>query len=221
MRFVDAQDMFTFLAFSLVATTICVDPGHPSEVGIGTRGKKLTEVAVCWKVALELKKELEHDGYRVVLTKTAERQKVLNKKRAEIANTSGTAFFVRLHCDAGNGTGIETYFPDRQGRVGKMTGPSQDVIRASEAAASKFHPAMIKALGGALRDNGFHSDTKTLIGGKQGALTGSIYSKVPVVLVEMVVLQNPKDEAFFLKAGGYQKMAKALAAGVRAVVPPK
>lgn len=211
--------MLMFLLATAWAPTICIDPGHPSEVGLGTRGKKLTEVGVCWKVALELKRELEHDGYRVVLTKSAEREKVLNKRRAEIANTSDTAFFVRLHCDAGNGTGIETYFPDRQGHVGKMTGPSQAVIKASKEAASKFHPALIKALGGALRDNGFHPDTKTLIGGKQGALTGSIYSKVPVVLVEMVVLQNPKDEAFFLKPGGYGKMAEALAAGVRAVVP--
>lgn len=202
-----------------LAPVICIDPGHPSENGVGTRGKNLTEVAVCWKVALALRDELRAGGYTVVLTKSTENQKVTNRKRAEIANASKAALLLRLHCDAGKGTGFATYFPDRTGKVGKVTGPARAVLSASKAAASKFHPAAVGALDG-LSDAGLHPDTKTMIGGKQGALTGSIYSRVPVLLVEMAVLQNPKDEAFFLAPGGYQKMAKALAAGVRAAVAP-
>ena len=65
---------------------ICIDPGHPSEVGRGTHGKKFTEIQVVWKVALLLKTRLEQDGYRVVLTKSKEDEMVRNKKRADIAN---------------------------------------------------------------------------------------------------------------------------------------
>lgn len=198
---------------------ICIDPGHPSENGIGTRGRTLTEVAVCWKVAVELRASLEDGGYRVVLTKSAERESVTNRRRAEIANTAKAALLVRLHCDAGKGSGLATYYPDRAGRVGNAVGPSKWVRGTSRAAAARFHPAAIQALAKGLPDGGLHADVKTMIGGKQGALTGSIYSKVPVLLVEMAVLQNPKDEAFFLKSGGYRRMASALAAGVRAAVP--
>lgn len=200
------------------APVICIDPGHPSENGVGTRGKKLTEVAVCWNVALALRDELTAGGYAVVLTKNTQHQKVTNKKRAEIANSAKASLLVRLHCDAGTGSGFATYYPDRVGRVGKVTGPSKSVISQSKSAAQKFHPAAVRILNG-LRDSGLHSDTKTLIGSRQGALTGSIYSRVPVLLVEMAVLQNPKDEAFFLEADGYVRMARALAAGVRAAVP--
>ena len=37
------------------AQTVCIDPGHPSEVGEGTRGKRITEMKAAWKVALLLK----------------------------------------------------------------------------------------------------------------------------------------------------------------------
>jgi len=39
-----------------------------------------------------------------------------------------------------------------------------------------------------LKDGGVRGDSKTLIGSKQGALTGSIFSQVPIVTIEMVVL---------------------------------
>jgi N-acetylmuramoyl-L-alanine amidase len=56
------------------------------------------------------------------------------------------------------------------------------------------------------------------VGSRHGALIGSIFSKVPVVLVEMVVLTNAKDEAFLLSAKGRSAMAEALAKGVLAAL---
>lgn len=211
--------MVTSLLAALSAPLICIDPGHPSENGNGTRGKTLSEIRVCWKVSKALEAELKLAGYRVVLTKSAEKEKVTNRRRAEIANSNNAALFLRLHCDAGTGSGFATYYPDRVGKVGRLSGPSKDVIAASAKLAKTFHAAAVNSLSGALRDAGLHADTATLIGGKQGALTGSIYAKVPVLLVEMAVLQNPKDEAFFLAPNGYETMARALAAGVRAAVP--
>lgn len=210
--------VMTLLA-ALSAPLICIDPGHPSENGNGTRGKTLTEIRVCWKVSKALEAELKHAGYRVVLTKGSEKEKVSNRRRAEIANSNKAALFVRLHCDAGTGSGFATYYPDRVGKVGRVSGPAKDVIAASATLARVFHAGAVKSLNGGLRDAGLHADTATLIGGRQGALTGSIYAQVPVLLVEMAVLQNPKDEAFFLAPDGYEKMARALAAGVRAAVP--
>lgn len=199
--------------------TVCVDAGHPSEVGIGTKGKRLTEVGVCWQVALKLKSLLEERGFTVIMTKKSEREHVTNKRRAEIANRAHADLFVRLHCDYAPGeSGTSTYFPDRQGRVGKVRGPSKEVQKQSRAVAERFHPAMMAKLKGKLSDRGLHSDTRTAIGGKQGALTGSIYSRVPVLLVEMAALNTPKDEAFLAKDSGQQQMAEALAEGIAAAL---
>lgn len=203
----------------LAGKRVCIDPGHPSEVGIGTRGKRLTEVGVCWEVGKRLRDLLTELGAEVAMTKRAERQKVLNKDRARIANEFRSDLLVRLHCDAEAGTGTATFYPDRQGRAadGKR-GPSREVIAASKALAPVFHRALISGLGGALKDKGCLPDTRTYVGGKQGALTGSIYSEVPVVLVEMCVLTNPRDEAFLASPAGREKMCRALVEGVRAAL---
>ena len=88
------------MAFSGPGPVICIDPGHPSENGVGTRGKKITEVQAAWKVALILKGLLEQAGFKVVMTKSSENQHVTNKARAETANRAHAALMVRLHCDA-------------------------------------------------------------------------------------------------------------------------
>lgn len=198
---------------------ICIDPGHPSEVGEGTRGKKLTEIRAAWQVGKRLETLLIEGGHTVKLTKNSEKEFVKNRKRAETANAFRADLLVRLHCDSEGGTGFWTYFPDRQGTdsTGKR-GPATDVIAACKALAPVFHRALAAGLKGALRDNGCLPDIRTAVGSKQGALTGSIWSQVPVVLVEMCVLSNPKDEAFLLSEKGQNQMAKALAAGVAAAL---
>ncbi len=202
------------------APTICIDPGHPSEVGRGTRGKHVSEMQVVWETAVSLKDRLEQKGYRVVLTKSKLEQKVVNKDRAIVANKSLAALMVRLHCDAASGSGFTVYYPTQQGTSNGIRGPSKEVLARSNILARKFHSAMAVALQGKLKDNGMKSDLKTHIGGKQGALTGSIYSKVPVLLVEMVVLTNSKDEAFIRSKKGKEAMVGALLRGILAATNP-
>lgn len=200
---------------------ICIDPGHPSEVGRGTHGHKFTEIQVVWKVAVLLKQKLEADGYRVVMTKSSEEEFVRNKRRAEIANNSHAALLIRLHCDAEGGRGFGTYYPSKQGKSEGVTGPSRQVIAESKAAAERFHSAVVQSLDGFLPDRGLMTDLQTAVGHKQGALTGSVFSKVPVLLVEMLVLMNPKDEALLSTNNGFDRLADALRAGIHAAVPLK
>jgi len=203
------------------AQTICIDPGHPSEVGRGATGKKISEMTVAWKTAVALKPMLQKAGYRVVLTKTSEKQFVSNRDRARIANRSGANLLLRLHCDAGPKSGFVTYYPDRTITLPDRTGPSARTLAASKQSAQLFHPAVIKSLNGALWDAGLKTDRDTAVGKKQGALTGSIYSEVPVILVEMLVITNPRDEAWITRPGNIDCLAKALFAGIRAAVPIK
>ena len=197
------------------AVTIAIDPGHPSETSAGDVVQNgTTEVHVVWRVALRLRPLLEQRGYRVVMTKGAEREMVTNRRRAEIANEEGATLLVRLHADTGPHRGFALYHPDRRGSVGGVTGPDTRVIRASREAAVALHAGMAEALGGALRDGGVLGESRTYVGSQQGALTGSIHSRVPAVTVEMVVLADPGDAAFIRSEAGQGRMADAIAAGI-------
>ncbi len=198
--------------------TVCIDPGHPSEVGVGTKGKTLTELHANWTIAIRLRDLLKKGGYRVVMTESHEGEFVRNRRRAEIANGAKADLMVRLHCDASSKPGFAVYFPDRQGKSEGRTGPSSDVLRRTAPLALRFHKALAAGLLGKLADQGLQSDINTAVGSKQGALTGSIFSEVPVVLVEMATITLAHDEAFMLSSQGQKTMAESLAAGVKAAL---
>lgn len=197
---------------------VCIDPGHPSEVGRGTSGKQWSEIHAVWVTSLALKAELARRGFAVVMTKQAENQFVANRERARIANRSHAALLVRLHCDADAGSGFAVYYPDRQGTSHGIRGPSATVLASSKRAAIAFHAAFTATLHGELPDRGLLPDTRTHVGAKQGALTGSIFATEPVLLVEMCVLTNASDEAYIMSARGRSTMARALADGVVAAL---
>lgn len=204
-------------------TVVCIDPGHPSEVASGKNVQNGTsEAHVDWAVASKLRDLLEAKGYEVVLTKESEDELVRNKDRAFVANRARAALMIRLHCDASEERGYAIYYPDREGRARDgTTGPAQDVIDKSRRAAEAVHAAMADDLKDALNDNGVRTDMQTKIGREQGgALTGSIFSDVPVVTIEMVVLSNSQDAQFIKAEAGQQRMAEAIADGVTRFVGP-
>ena len=73
---------------------------------------------------------------------------------------------------------------------------------------------MLSILRGHLKDRGVKGESRTKVGRMQGALTGSILSKAPVVTVEMVFLNNRHDANFIKTEAGQSRMARALANGV-------
>ncbi len=202
---------------------VCIDPGHPSEVASGTEMQNGTnETHVAWVVALKLRSILEERGIEVCMTKTAEDELVRNKDRALTANRARADLMVRLHCDASAARGYSIYHPDRRASKEGVTGPSPQVLEMSARAAQAMHAGMVEVLDGLLTDGGVHGDSQTFVGGKQGgALTGSIFSEVPVVLIEMVVLSNEQDAEFIKTEAGQQKVAEAIANGVMRFVEPQ
>jgi len=198
---------------------ICLDPGHPSETSAGCKGPSgATENHINWVIALQLRDALQAQGYQVVLTKQSEDQKVTNRQRAQIANDAGAAAMIRLHCDAAPASGLGVYYPDRQGTRYGFTGPPRSIITSSAEFARAFYPAAVSALAGHLKGRGIHGDSATYVGARQGALTGSIFARVPVVTVEMCVLTNRRDEAFIVGRDGQALMTRAIAAGIQAAL---
>jgi N-acetylmuramoyl-L-alanine amidase len=204
-------------------TIVCIDPGHPSEVASGQNLQNGTnETHVDWAVASMLRDILESKGYEVVLTKSSEDELVKNKDRALVANRARAALMIRLHCDASAERGYAVYYPDRQGRAKDgTTGPARSVIDESRRAAEAVHAGLAEGLAGALNDNGVRTDYQTKIGREQGgALTGSIFSEVPVVTIEMVVLSDGTDAEFIKRDEGQRRMAESIADGVARFVGP-
>ena len=222
-RFTSFVLLFSCLAIAGLgqAQTVCIDPGHPSEVGKGTKGKKITEIQAAWKVALLLKKELEAEGITVVMTKGNQDQYVKNRDRAATANKVKANLMVRLHCDSDAGSGFAVYIPKKKGKAQGKTGPAQSVLTACAKVGPVFHSELVEALKGKLHDNGLLPDTATAVGGRYGALIGSIFSEVPVVLIEMCRLKNKSDEAFISSSKGQATMAHALAQATLKVVKPE
>ena len=197
---------------------VCIDPGHPSE---NNDGRELLngvrEVEINWIVAQALQKLLEQNGYSVVLTKNSLGEYVTNRRRAEIANEAAADLMLRLHADSDGPSGFTIYYPRKQGQVKGVKGPSPIMIEASGRAAKAFHRGAAQELRQQLKDNGIKGDEQTFIGGKQGALTGSIFSTVPTLLIEMANLAKPDDAKWISQPDNQQKLAKALLAGVTAV----
>jgi N-acetylmuramoyl-L-alanine amidase len=204
-------------------TVVCIDPGHPSEVASGQNVQNGTsEAQVDWAVASKLREELEARGYEVVMTKSSEEELVRNKDRALVANRARAALMLRLHCDASAASGFAVFYPDRAGRAKDgSVGPARDVIKESRRAAEAVHAGLAAGLSGALSDNGVRTDYQTKVGREQGgALTGSIFSEVPVVTVEMVTLSDPADAEFIKTEEGQRRMARSIADGVALYVAP-
>lgn len=202
--------VLAFFALSSPPFRVCIDPGHPSEVGIGTTGKKISEVKAAWRVSQKVATLLRDKGIFVQTTKGTELEKVSNKQRAQYANAMGANLMVRLHCDAEGRSGFGVYYPANQGKDGKFVGPSKEIMRRSGEFAKFIEASMKASLKGIHSSRGLMTDRQTAIGAKKGALVGSIHSKVPVVLVEMAVLSNPKDDAWMASEKGQNQMALAL-----------
>lgn len=194
---------------------VCIDPGHPSETARGAAHNGLSENTLNWQVAQRLQRRLKAAGIASVMTKQSLNQLVTNRQRAEIANRVGAAILIRLHCDAGGGSGYTWYYPDRAGTKYGVTGPPRNIQLWSRAAAQVMNEAMKPTLQGYLKSNPIKTDAATGVGGRQGGvLTGSIFARVPTALIEMCYINQKRDAQFIGSAAGQEKMAAALEAGI-------
>lgn len=201
---------------------ICVDPGHPNSYNSATNTINGTnENHINWAVALKLRSILQEKGFEVAMTKNAELQSVENKERALICNNSGAALAVHLHCETTPGSGFALYYPDREGTFNYnndpdigFKGPTAQVIAGSQLLAQAVQTGMRAKLAGSLNDLGIKGDSHTQVGASQGALTFSIFSQIPTLTIEMVVLTDKHDAAFIKSEAGQQKMAQAIASGI-------
>ena len=192
---------------------VVLDPGHdlhanlatePIGPGSATRKIKdgggthgvvsgLSEADLNLRVALRLRRLLEHAGVRVVMTRTKTAgTSIGNIARARIANRAGAALFLRIHADGStdpSARGTHTLYPALR------AGWTDDIYAASRRAARVVQSELVRSLG--FPDRGLQ---------ERPDFTGFNWADVPAILVEMGFMTNPTEDRL-LATPAYQRRA--------------
>ncbi|WP_404425764.1 N-acetylmuramoyl-L-alanine amidase [Nibricoccus sp. IMCC34717] len=117
---------------------IVIDPGHGGpDQGTSNPRLRINEKTMTLDVSLRLKRVLESKGFRVILTRSDDRQLLPNKRadlqeRAAIANRAGADLFVSVHFNAvpndprTKGAEVYAFTPQFQRSTDAWSRPSAD-----------------------------------------------------------------------------------------------
>lgn len=194
------------------AKTICVDPGHggPKSGTKSVLGNYYEKTyALDW--ALRLRPLLERKGWRVILTRTDDRDLTINQ-RVAIADKARADLFLSLHFNsAGKGArGLETYCTTPRGMPSTLKRGYSDPMRmilpnnahdvVNIHLAAKVHSALLKHVG--MEDRGVRRARFMSVVAKQ---------KRPAVLIEGGYLSDLKEARLIASSKYRQKLAEAVA----------
>ena len=199
---------------------VALDPGHSGKrnrgvepIGPGAKTKKAKdstgtqgvstrypEYKLTLSLAKMMKKELEARGYQVVMTRKDNKTAVSCAKRAQIANEKKADIFVRIHADGTSSSsvyGASALYPSSSNPyVGKHSAKSKKLSQCLlDAMCSK---AKAKNRGLTQRDD----------------LTGTNWAKMPVTLIEVGFMTNPKEDALLRKKEYQKKLAVGMVDGI-------
>lgn len=175
---------------------VVIDSGHNySGVDTGAVGNGLREQDITYYIAEKLKPILERNGFTVIMTRNSLKENVSTesvsaslKRRAEIANRAGADLFISIHCNAGGGTGTETYY---------CTGSE-----SGKVFAGFVQNGLIDAVG--LRNRGVKSARYSVL--KNTDMTS--------ILVETGFIDNANDAAYLGSDLYREAFAEGIARGV-------
>lgn len=200
--------------------TIVIDPGHSNKPTnetepispdskekklkdtLGSTGvnSKVPEYVITNGVALSLEKILKDDGYNVIMTKRDINTPMSNIERTEIGNKNKANLMIRIHCDgvdSQSAVGASILVPEAKGNVTPKI--SKESKEYGEKIINKYTSYLgLKNRGVVYRDD----------------LTGFNWSKVPIVLIELGFISNPKEDALLSNEKNYNKIATGIANGI-------
>jgi len=198
-RFVTVAAIVGFMALASFArgqsrSTVVIDAGHGGYDRGGVPGQRISEKDKTLDVAQRLRRILQTDGYRVIMTRDGDVFVPLGT-RVAIANSYRNATFVSIHfnCSTRAGAnGIETYY-----YRGDSAGLAASIHRNVVAGAPTENRG--------IRRRGFFVLRRTAI---------------PSVLVECGFLTNPSEGRLAQTDSYRQKLAEQIARGIRRQPPP-
>lgn len=215
---------------------VIVDPGHGGE-DLGAKGQGgLNEKDIVLDVAIRLENlAKEEDLYQVRLTRRSDIFVPL-VERTNLANDFDANLFISLHVNSApvrSFTGLETYYLDntddksslalaeRENQFFEQTGGVSDInfILSDLIQSSKIEGSITLA-------NILQSSLKSHIEQQWGSVRSNGVKKapfyvlvgthVPGALVEMMFINNPKEEKLLSQTGVRQNLAEGLNEGIKA-----
>jgi N-acetylmuramoyl-L-alanine amidase len=199
---------------------IAIDPGHGGvDFGMLNEHLKLNEKGFALDTSLRLKKLLEAQGYRVVMTRTDDRKVELSDRPA-LAAKAGADLFLSIHYNAEgpakvqNVTGTEVYrfTPRYQIPVNRAESEEDDDV---ESAADKWgHWSSV--LGFTMQQTLLGKLGSVDRGFKHRKLAVLRHATCPAILIEAGFLSNDAEAKKIATPAYRQQIAEAMAAGVEA-----
>lgn len=205
--------------------TIVIDPGHGgSDPGMENKALRLQEKTLALDTALRLKKALEQQGYKIVLTRKDDRQLARSKKddlqkRGELTLGTKADLFISLHYNsvesgADRVTGVEVYSltpqyqyshsdPEREDSTAAIANLGNRHDHWNALLAYQIHRELLAGLKASDR------------GLKRGRLAVLRFASCPAVLVEAGFLSNDAEARKIATPAYRQKIAESIAEGVR------
>jgi N-acetylmuramoyl-L-alanine amidase len=204
---------------------IVIDPGHNFGGDDGAyakhNGVTYAERDLNMQVSLKLKKNLEENGYKVIMTRNEEDRDVAEvraslQSRVDIANEVGADLFISLHHDSfssslarGMTIFYGTYRPniETDGMYETEGGVERDRTPSKAAAASiDFANSLINALTSNL---GFNNR-----GSKDYWLYVTKYTTMPSVLLECGFITNPEEAKIVADENHQIRLAEEITKGI-------
>lgn len=174
-----------------------------AKVSSGTQGRftRVPEYQVNLEVTLQLRDELEHRGYEVLLTRESNDVDISNAQRAAVANEAQAGAFVRIHCNGSEDPSVHGAFticptPDNPYPIGQL-------YESCRALADQVLDGLVEATGAQKQDI-WETDT----------MSGLNWCEVPSIIVEMGYMTNEAEDNALVSLEYQAKLVQGLANGI-------
>ena len=193
--------------------TVLIDPGHGGKdqgaPGVGGVLEKNVTLSIAKKLALKLQKR----GFRVFMTRIADRQLTL-QQRVDMCGKLKPDLFISIHCNAVCKPaiqGIETYALTPQGAA--STSDSKPVN--SSSAGNSFNRNNHR-LAYEVQKNLLSSARAEDRGVRHARFFVIRHAVCPAILIETGFLTHPKESVFLNTPGSQEKVADGILNGIAA-----